>query len=330
MSNENPAATPVGTHPADGMQRDPKQVSTARVIGGVSKVTLGAANGDSFEQAANVSDRYSQSDEIAATKASGDIISTIRHPFTSRSLSGNEIRPDSIISLPNMGETTVAAALSIGAIKRTAQGDYIAAGEYAQAAGAEAPKPQQQPKANEAPQPTKVPDLDPEYHQIASDFGSKVGNMVQTSAVADMLDSRGALSPETTAQIAGAMGLEPGEVRERASKLYEAFRQQAFKVAGPNAAAAFAWAETNEPEMLRNAAKEHIEQESSAGYARVVDAWTKSLPYHSPALILQSPDAKAIGARREPNGDITIVHPELGRVSWAVALRMGAIAPRLA
>ena len=196
----------------------------------------------------------------------------------------------------------------------------------------EALQRQQKPEADDSGT-DKVPDLAPELHEMATNFVQSTDNLTVTSATREIIDT-GGLSDQTVTSIATQMGLEPDEVRNRATALNNALLSQArdltaAHIGTPEAADdVFAWAREHAPSLLRDAIQDHVNNEQSGGYARLARAYLEVLPERNPEMILNSPDAKARDIKRDHNGVITVAIEGAGRVEWRVAVRQGLIAPR--
>lgn len=331
---------PAGNSPAAPSQAPEQQQqyvpvgrSVAKMTGEVTSVTFSSGGQPTVQQTAATQVHRSHSD---APHEGGDRgpLSTARSNFTGLARSGADLnKPDTIITVtdPNTGknyDTSVAAALAMGVIKKSADGHgYEDA--TAHQAQQQPDQGQQQQQQDQQPSPSKVPDLPPEAHAIATEFMERVGNIEAASAHRQMI-TQGRIDAETASRIAGQLGIDASEVHTRAEALRAAYETQAYEVAGPNGRAAMEWARSQEPAMLEKAVRQHVENEDASGYRTVVDAYLASMPDHSPHLIMNSANVRDHDIRRDPQtGEITL-NTKMGRMSWRSALRMGFISPRLA
>ena len=93
---------------------------------------------------------------------------------------------------------------------------------------------------------------------------------------------------------------------------------------GPQANDVFAWAYKNEPTLMREAIKAHVEQEDSRAYDAVTHAYWAALPKSNPDALLNATNAKELNVRRIGN-EIVIDIPRVGTMNFSAAVRAGFI-----
>lgn len=297
--------------------------TTAQIVGDVHRLNISGG----VQTASVEAGHYAIGGEDHAPIRSPDSSSNI---VTARSTGGRnlldkEIGPDSIINVGGM-ETNVRAALIGGLIRHNAAGVL----EYA-----DGMSPTAEPAA-------KVPQLPPAQPDSADALGERLSdaaeNIIETDvahigatdragAIHEMMQT-GTLTDDMANRIASSRGITPDEVRGRAKTLFDAYATQARGALGPQADQIVEWAKTNAMDALKQAEFTHVNEGTTTGYADLASRYMENLPTIDPNRILTSPVAKAIGARREKDGSISIVHPNHGRVDWKVAVRTGLVQPR--
>jgi hypothetical protein len=293
---------------------NPNTVSRVTVSQGVTTQETGSGFRSTADAAA------------AAPAPQATLVSTIKSNW-GRPLSGAEIKGDSLIDIGNGMTTTVAAAATMGLIRKGAGGAW----EDAQADPAVTPQiPQGTPKAGEGPQdqaPAAIEPLDEAGEGLVSEF-MKAGNIDTTAGVRSMLTT-GSLSPDLQARAATAMGIPPEQVAEKASALREKFAAQGHASIGPGSENVFAWAQQHRAAELNKAALAQVNNGSTAGYKELARQYIEEMPKHSLDAIRNSVDFAERDIKIDRAGNVTLNIPGAGRVSWQVAVRTGLIAPKL-
>lgn len=268
--------------------------------------------------------RSYQHDSTAPAGNAGDLV--VAKTTMGRSMHGSDIRPDHVVKVGNM-ETTVAAAAARGLIVRDAHGNYVYPGGTTGARReASAQENHEQPKANTdqaapAASQTQIEPLDEASETIMSEFVQRAGNMDLMTATRALLDS-GDVPDDVLGRVASQIGKTPEEVRQNVDSLRTAFTVQAHKTVGANAEEIFKWANVHATAALRKAADLQVMNGSTKGYKDLARQFYLSMP---PEVVLAASNAKDIGARREPNGEVTIEHPRYGRIPFKTAVRMGYV-----
>ena len=313
-AQDAPAAAP---SPA----QQPRFAPTARVIGGVVRTTI-ASSTDAFGTEQNTVTAHEHDLHRADSR---DLLPTSGAVFTSpggRVLSASEITPASTVTVGGI-TTNVRAAMHAGLLKQTDAGQYVSADGVPAAPPTSAEQEQQQ---QPAPNAESIEPLDPSAEAIMT---SVVANLPQgiATAVSSELISTGDLSSAVAEIAAERLGITTDEVKQQAAQVQAAFKDQAARAVGPMAEPIFAFANQFARDELKAAIDKHVMTGSTSGYKALGQKFLTALPSVAPDLILESADFQAMGARRERSGEITLMLPQVGRVSWGVAVKQKLIDP---
>lgn len=299
----------------------PSFSDSARSFGsGVARITVSGTTSQVDTSAGTVKDQPGTTPAAPATSLQVGREVTAKSSFGA-TLTGRDIRPDSIVKVSGI-ETSVRAALAAGLIRDTGNGyeyaDGTPAGEQAQQSQQQNPQQQQQEQQNKAPE--KLADLDATNHALVNEFVSLTGNMERETGMREIIET-GDLTEDTVTKLAGQMGIEPTQVRERAASVRGAYENQAREMVGPQADMIFAWAYESEPRLMQEAIRQHVNFEDPKAYDRVVEEFWLRLPADA---LLAATNAHEFNPRRERDGSITVQNKSMpSRMSYQAAVRLG-------
>lgn len=296
--------------------------ATSASVGDASRLVVnGGQGGDALTTRGTEFARHTVN---AETGSQPDLMSTVRTPAGAH-VSAGDIKPHYTVDVGGM-RTSVRAALASGLVTQDADGTLRARGEAPVRAvqpSAVEQKQQDQQQAHEE-QPEKVADLEPQAHGYVEEFASKVDNITATS-IMEGITRNGNVSEHDLAQAASLMGVEASELRQRIDIVRAGYEAQARELVGPHADDIFAWAYKNEPALMREAIKAHVENEDPRAYDAVRYQYFADLSRSNPDALLNATNARELGVRRESSGTITIDIPKVGRMPFAAAVRAGLI-----
>lgn len=226
---------------------------------------------------------------------------------------GADINENSVVNIRGM-ETTIKAAMAAGLVERNADGSYSTKGETS---------PQEQAPAD--------PNADDE--RMDDSVETLFTEAVKKASMDDLFGvlnaaSKGEATPEAAiGRIASQMGLEPGEVMQRAETIRGAFTQQAMTKIGQSgfdAQDVVNWAWENRPDLMKQAIYAHVTDRHTKGYDAVVKAYLGGLEKSDPSAILGAQLPNGFTARKAADGKIIVSTPH-GEYSWASLVAMGAV-----
>jgi hypothetical protein len=295
----------------------PRWGTSERQIGGLTRTTWSGGESTTDTNAGVVKDGGTPS---APSGNPGQAI-TARSAMGS-TLTGRAITPTSIVNINGI-ETSVQAALHANLIHDTGNGYAYGDGT----GNSPAPTPQQQQQQQKAPQqeqPTedRVANLDPVTHALVTETVAKTGGSELAAAMTEII-TKGELSEDVVNSIAQQRGVAPEQIRTQTAAIRTAYETQARTMAGPIADPAFSWAYQNNPQLMTDAIKAHVQGERADAYQPVVNAYLMSL---SPEDILGANNASEMRARRESDGSVTIQTSTMPtRMSFKAAVKSGFI-----
>jgi hypothetical protein len=271
------------------------------------------SNGNTVE---TVEGNYARS-----TEGSDDLqgIASARSPLGSRR-SGSDIRPTDVVKIGSL-ETTVAAALASGFIKKTASGEYVDVGaeQIAQEYKAEADR-----KAEASVKEATVAPLDEASESLMQTFVQSVHPTDGAMAVRQIIDGQ-EINADLLARAASRLGTEPSIVKEQIGQLQTAFENQARDFVGDRV---LDHARQHDMAALREAAREQAMTGSMAGYRTIAERHMAGLDKTDPQSILTSDDGKKLNARLDKRtGEVTLDIPGIGRTTWSAAIKASLIQP---
>lgn len=302
--------------------------ATSASVGDASRTVIGATGNDLTTRATEFA-RYTANSE--APGSAKDVNATFRTTAGSR-VSPADVKPETLVEIGGM-RTTVRSAMASGLLIKDGDGSYRVRGEapaakaQRQSTQQDQPETQQHDQQSNQEQPTeRVADLAPEAHDYVQGFASKVDNVTATSVMEGIM-REGTVSDHDVAQVASLMGIEASEAQQRISTVRTAFENQAREMVGQNADDIFKWAYANEPAMMREAIKSHVEQEDPRAYDAVRFAYWANLDRTTPEALLSASNARDLDIRKEGNA-IMVSIPGYPRMSFAAAVRAGLIVAR--
>lgn len=291
----------------------PTWSSTSVIHNTVTRSTFAAGNRD--ETVTPDTQQVTSGDDRGSTDAGGQLIA---RNSNGRTLSREEVRPDSIITIHGI-DTNIRSALAAGLITETATG-YAPVGDARDTGNDNTGNNNDNPnKPTDAP---AIEPLDPVSEATISEVVSKVTDGDRASGVRTMIDN-GVLTEDITNRMATQMGLTPQQITEKAAQLDKAFRDQAARVVGPNSEAVFQWARNHAANDLKLAVLDHVNNGTTSGYKELATRYTETIPEHSPQLLNAAIQQGLVN--RERDGTFTVNHPKAGKVAWKVALQTGLI-----
>jgi hypothetical protein len=300
-----------GSEPGNTSSRDPNINSDeARSNGAVTRVTIGGHEpSTSFD-----STRAESSALTPRGDGSQGILSTARS-FAGRAVTGADVKPSTRVMVGGM-ETTVAAACTMGLLARNADGSYSETGS---APASNSTTPQDSSENTTEGEPATLPDLPGEAHGIVEAFVAKAGNMDVAAALNDTV-SHGAISDGVVAKIAGAMGIEPEQVRAQEATVRAAYETQAREMMGPAAQAIIDYGNQIDRATFEKAGRDHALNGNPRAYDTLIRNFWSTLDTRNPDAILTAKNADQLNPRREPNGTIT-VERDGQRMAWKTFVR---------
>jgi hypothetical protein len=293
----------------------PRPGVSARIVEPTQRITIGGVEtSTAFDRASgNTSD-------LTPRDGNQGILSTARS-ISGRVLTGADVKPTTTLLVGGV-ETSVAAACTMGLLQRGSDGTYSeVAGALDEASGAEGQDSQEQ---QQEASPAKLADLPQEAHSIAEQFVTLAGNVDIARGLSQVIES-GAMSDDLVTSVAGAMGLEPGEVHARAATLRAAYETQAREMMGPNADAIIAYGNSSDRTTFRKAVDDHVQNENPDAYQALVRNYWLNLDRMDPNAIFTAQNADKLQPKKERDGTITVNIPGAGRLSWGAAVRAGFI-----
>ena len=215
-------------------------------------------------------------------------------------------------------EATIETLMSIGAVTRDANGQYIAA----------APQAAQEPEQTEQQQTeaTKAP-LDEHSEALLRDAFAKAPAQT-VGAATSFIQNEGAITDEAVAQFATSMGIEPEAARAKFNHVSAAFTREAVQLGAKAvqcseeiAMEALTHARTNRAAELKETAQRHF-SEGRADYSKFVSSYLENLDQTDPNKILT---ATPVAGRKvhwdRGNKVVVVTLPNGTELSWSAAVK---------
>lgn len=231
----------------------------------------------------------------------------------------HEATPDSIVTVPGVGEMSLKSALQAGFASRMADGTYVRGGGQGQ-------RQQGQQEAPEGQQPkTQHPDLrtealadDVEMRRQALSMTLDPGT--QLKAISDIAESEsGDISEAVLNSLASQVGLEPEQMLAEIAPVREAMQAQALQsieMLGMPGQDVVNWAWQHRPDMIKDAIKHHGSKFNTDGYKALAFEWFRTADEHSPEMLVDENSDFGVPVQRLPNGDIVATLPDGSTVPW--------------
>jgi hypothetical protein len=298
--------------------------NNSAVSNGVHQVTVGADGGST----------YSHHEVLSGS--SGAVEGTSGPVFTSPSgamIAAADAKGTDIVKLPNGVQTSVAAAMAAGLLGsdyKTANSSSTPSSTSASAAVQQQQvQEQQKPAEDDTPysdfnstQPIALPG---EAENLMQEGVAKMNHGTASSIIGTVIAGR-QVSTDQLQQVSSQLGVSVEEAQAKIGTVIEGMRQQVLDAVGPEVVA---WAQRNDPDAVTRASRAQALEGSLRGWGDLNGRFMQQLDKTNPQAIVDSEAGKQLGARIEPNGQVTLDLPNgIGRVSWQVALRSGFIAPR--
>jgi hypothetical protein len=268
--------------------------------------------------------------------SSGGVEATSGPVFTSPTgamIAATDAKGTDIVKLPNGVQTSVAAAMAAGLLSadyKTANSSTSANSNSVQAVQQQQDQ-QQKPVEREDDSPysdfnsSQPVELPGEAESIMVEAVANMNHGTVSSIVGTVLAGR-QVTPDQLEHAGQQMGVSVEEAQAKLNTVMEGMRNQVLNAVGPEVVA---WAQKNDPEAVQRAGQRQALEGSLAGWGELNSRYMSQLDRTNPRAIVDSEAGKQLGARIEPNGQVTIDLPNgIGRVSWQNALRQGWIAPR--
>jgi len=238
-------------------------------------------------------------------------------------LARNADLASTMVDLPGVGTTSLAAALHAGIVQETPGGfefasDVAPAGEHA-----DGPAEQQQDQ-----QPDLLPDT---YETLVGEIIDAAGDGIVGRALAELENGGIRLDGDLVRQIATSKGCSSEHAMEAVQHAYEGFQAQAREAltnAVGDADQVIEWASSDRKgrDLLNQAIRAQVQNRSLSGYETLARAFLADMAHRDPQALL---GAQTIGGGQLKmiGNELVIVDPETGRAvtSLSAGLRMGAV-----
>jgi hypothetical protein len=221
--------------------------------------------------------------EITQADRVGDILSTAKNNFGSPE---TRLNPNSVVTLPNGMQTSLAAAIQLGYVRETAPGQYQEVlssqsereyYELGQRLGTEILE-QRQADAESGPVP-----FHPQVEQALAPFVENVPGHVQDATISALVNGDYSALPKLAEQA----GMDAHAFTQHASLAAEAFADQAARYLdrmGVDGEDFAAWAQQVKPNEYREAVLKHIYGRSPSAYRALAQEFLSSMAPDGQAL----------------------------------------------
>ena len=235
-------------------------------------------------------------------------------------VAATNLKPDDLLTLPGGMQTSVAAAVRLGVIRKGPNG-------YENVAQPAATTPNGAPSHAATPQPaaqsTPQEPAQPQYEGAAKDLSENVELGAQLAIIKDVAAS-GRASDATIARVAQQTGQDPVAVKlaiESATGAFMAESTSYLLSKGVTPSEFVQWAQQNEAPELQRALQAHAIQKDTSGYDGLVDKFAATLARRDPPAAVAY--ARRLGIQASTNGREVLVSTDKGVMSFEAAVRAG-------
>lgn len=306
------APKPVNTDPGGATASDHSgsytrsTVRDGEVVGGESgKTALGSSSYGS----------------VAATAAANVPYEMAIDPVTRCRVSPDQVKDDTILHFPGLGEVTARQAREHGWLAPASSAQPTPTNGLLNNPLAEGQQQQQKEEQHPDLQGEAFADAGAEQ-QLTSIVNNTSGHE-QFSAIQEIVNG-GEITERTLGTLATQVGIEPGELQQRFAPVMAAFEAQGRAVMGAggiNADDVIAFAQQHQPDRLRQAMHKQATQRSTTGYAALRQEYLESLADHNPAQALNADLGQGFTQRQDAKGRVIVRLPTGVEVEWRNAIK---------
>lgn len=256
-----------------------------------------------------------------------DVLSTARSTYGTP-INGRPLEPTDRVIISGM-ETTVAMAETMGYLRRNEFGQIVNGMSPAEE---KAKQLEASTKAAEVAQREADSKLegfgDAGAEKALTTLVQATSPSTQISAMADYI-THGSPRPETVEAFATQLGLPAEAAKAKLEAAHNAFIAQGTaavaSIGVPDPEAWYAWAEKTHPGELKLAMEQHVRERTTAGYRKLAQSYMERLDTIDPEAILTAELGPGVRVRQDAQGRIVVTVPDGRSMSWAGAVKTGAI-----
>jgi hypothetical protein len=236
--------------------------------------------------------------------------------------SADELRPDSVITLPSGEQTSYEVAKMLGLVSPEA---------LRQPQHPEVDQRQQDVDQQQEQQHKETEPMAPEAEAIMREVITKAEGAAIGAAI-DVIENDGVLSTANAEELASVLQVEPATIQERSQVALRGYQDDAYRGAARAArtdealaAEALQDARQNRRSTLNEKMQHHFMHGTTHQYGEMVTDFVAGLGATDPTRVLSAETGSGITVSQDGQGEIILTIPEVGTMRYEDAVRGGHV-----